>query len=202
MVLEIEGGLFGQRDVREQELLKQTDLTVYGDYVKSVQYGSVTMASATSGTAAITAVVVANSIILHLGSSLTTTTATAHGDIMSYMELTNATTVTTNRAGSTGTMISTFCVIEFQANIVKSNQRGTITFLTASATSAINEVNINKTMISYLGQNGGASGSDVDQLDHALANLTLTNSTTITATKASSSSPLNTNINYQLVEFY
>lgn len=92
---------------------------------------------------------------------------------------------------------------QFAGSGVKSVQRGTISFtgaLTAGAT--INSVNVSKTMVNYLGQNGyynAASSSFIDGI--GLARLSLDNSTTVTATRFSTSTVSHV-VSYEVIEFY
>ena len=148
--------------------------------LKSIQYGSITIpADATSATATITDVNTANCILFPLG-------LTVQEIDMQYsctrIVLTNATTVTAIRGYKyTGiTPIVNFVVVEFDTGI-KSMQQSTIT-LNAPATSAtatITAVNTAKCILSLLGFTN-TSGALISY-DHIIQ-LSLTNSTTVTAT--------------------
>lgn len=91
---------------------------------------------------------------------------------------------------------------------IKSIQRGVITISTNTSSSSvtINSVNTSKSVLHYLGQSTssynsgygtyGGSGASAD------AYLTLSNSTTITATRTVSSTNYIQYISYQIVEYY
>ena len=94
-----------------------------------------------------------------------------------------------------------------QSGKIKSIQRGIITIGTSSSSSSvtITAVDTSKSVLHYLGQstssyNSGygtfGSGSSVD------AYLSLTNSTTITASRVVSSANYTQYISYQIVEYY
>lgn len=91
---------------------------------------------------------------------------------------------------------------QFAGGGIKSVQRGTISFtgaLTAGAT--INSVNVNKTMVNYLGQTGYYNTTSSIFADGiGLARLSLDNSTTVTATRVTASTSLHV-VSYEVIEF-
>ena len=101
------------------------DNTLFGkgsSVVKSVQYGSIALSvSQTSNTATITAVVVAKSLLVHLGCTsgddLTQDTATAYttqAHFFTKLALTNTTTITASRGAHDDKSASVnFAIIEF-----------------------------------------------------------------------------------------
>jgi len=84
--------------------------------VKKVQYGTVTVAaSATSGTATITSVVIGKSVLIMLGSTFVAAANAITGAVDWHrITLTNSTTVTANTGGATNIAGTTgFVVVEF-----------------------------------------------------------------------------------------
>lgn len=82
-------------------------------------------------------------------------------------------------------------------NSIKSIQRGTITIAhpATSNTATVTAVDTAKSLLRLLG-----ALSNVDDV-RALAHIALTNSTTITATRSTSSSGWSTVVSYELVEY-
>lgn len=79
--------------------------------IKSIQRGTITIAgSSTSNTATITSVNTAKSIISLLG---TASTETSTANVLAHVALTNATTVTATRGGSTGSLVVGYQVVEY-----------------------------------------------------------------------------------------
>lgn len=90
------------------------------------------------------------------------------------------------------------------SSVVKSVQRGVISFSRATATATINAVNVNKAIVvfggsSYRGNYGGSDPYDSGYWD---ARLTLTNSTTVTATVGYYNSAWTGPTAWQVIEFY
>lgn len=101
--------------------------------------------------------------------------------------------------------IATMMNTAFQSgdvSVVKSVQRGVINIATGmlANTATINAVNTNKAIVIYggIGYSGNVSNSGTIDSTY----LTLTNSTTVTATRQGSSSNISTTVPYQLIEFY
>lgn len=166
--------------------------------IKSIQKGTVVALGAVSGTATITAVDLANSILIPAGASRTNTGVTQ--DLQQSqvtLVLTNATTVTATRGGVDGDLTAAFVVIEFYPGFLKSVQAGVITFSTASATATITAVTVAKAFVMCLGQSISLGAAN----DFVLAYLTLTNTTTVTATH-STAPGVTMSISFMVVEFY
>lgn len=150
-----------------------------GARIKSIQYGTVVVTDGnSSGTATINSVDINNSIIMFLGKDQTD----PDGDNgYRKIALTNATTVTATRIGISSTGITGFVVLEFESPGVASVCAGEVVLGVgvASATATINSVDINKALLVYLGEtiNYGDVGC------YQMAYLTLTNATTVTATR-------------------
>ncbi len=81
--------------------------------IKSIQYGTITLTGggSTTGTATISAVVVAKTALHDLGSDVSGITAMIDED--AYLTLTNTTTVTATRTGTGGTLVRSFCAVEY-----------------------------------------------------------------------------------------
>lgn len=165
--------------------------------IKSIQRGTVAVASAAlTGTATITAVDLSNSVLVYGGQQTDNSIDTWHR-ACARIELTNATTITATRFEVGEIQTVTYEVIEFWPGVIKSVQRGTITMTAVNnATATITAVNTSKSMLGYLGysQENPSTASTI------MTRLTLTNSTTVTANRATGT--LNVIIGYQVVEFY
>lgn len=153
-----------------------------GATIKSIQRGTITIAASSStGTASITAVVVANSFIISLGSS-----GLFNGqwsDNLAEFSFTS-TLVTATRAGVGGAgLTSSFEIIEYESNVVKTIQSFSVAIAggTTSNTTTITAVNTAK---SYIIPRGSKSTDTGGNGPDGLGYLRLTNSTTITGTRA------------------
>lgn len=146
-------------------------------FIKSVQRGSVTIASgATTNTATINSIDVNNARLKFLGCNDAGSDVTAKA--LTRIALTNATTITASVSSApTANLVTGFEIIEFYPGVIKSVQRGTITILAGntSNTGTITTLNPAKSEVSYLGATVTNGALD-------LAWITLTNATTITAT--------------------
>lgn len=164
--------------------------------VKSVQYGTVVLTNVDEATATITAVNTDNAILVFLGASGSATTNINR--MLTRVALTNATTVTGTRGNGTNAMTIAFVVIEFQPGVIKRVQRGTITIGSAAAsnTDTITSVNTAKAVAIYLGHSSSNTGID----DSDWLRMTLTDATTVTATRGDTTGTLI--VSYQVVEFY
>ena len=79
--------------------------------VKSIQYGSITMSGTIgSGTATITSVDTSKAVLIHLGSRVASSSG---GNGQVTLSLTNATTITGNRASTSQTCVANFVVVEY-----------------------------------------------------------------------------------------
>lgn len=166
--------------------------------IKSIQRGTITcVGGATSATATISSVVTANSSIRCLGMTQTMV-STDWGVGLGRLSLTNATTVTANvSSGSSGDAVLSYEVPEYNANFVKSVQRGTITWSTAgAATATITSVDTTKTELTNSGYHvtTGPPGTDA-----GATKIVLTNATTVTANKIAAG--ITSNVNYEAREF-
>ena len=92
---------------------------------------------------------------------------------------------------------------QFAGGGVKSVQRGTIVFTSATTAGAtITAVDPNKTMLNYLGQNGYYNVTTTNSLDGiGLSRISLTDSTTVTATRYTTSTTGHI-VSYEVIEFY
>lgn len=165
--------------------------------VKSVQSGTIVIgAGATSATGAITAVVLANSVLNYLAWASDPTAVTVREDNM-LLELTNTTTVTASHDTAGQSIAAGFQVIEYWPGIIKSVQRGTITIAngTVSNTATIPAVNTAKSSLTYL----GAQFTAIAVTDYR-ARLALTNGTTVTATRIGNTDAIT--VGYEVVEWY
>lgn len=165
--------------------------------IRSVQYGNVSIATASlTGTSTITAVDMANAMLLH-GGSLSNNAAANPRASSCRLTFTNATTITATR-GATGVADSNafYVVVEFVPGIIKSIQRGTITLTSVSTANAtITEVNKAKSAPIWLGSDLGAGD------DNMYASLNLTNGTTVRADRYASTAST-TVVGYQVVEWF
>lgn len=154
----------------------------------SVQYGSITItAPSTSGTFTISPVNTGSSVVMGLGESTNApTTAMCEGLI--YVTLTNSTTVTATKGGG-GTYNATinFVVISFNALSVKSIQDVYMTGADGSTvdTATISAVNTSKSLIIMRSPIAAPSPNcnNTGPTD-IFTRVTLTNSTTLTKTRA------------------
>ncbi len=168
-----------------------------GGDVASVQYGSISLATTVlSGTATITSVDTTKSVVMFLGFNNDDNSGAAHP----YLVLTNATTVTATRKYGTGSnIVVKFIVITFTA-LNQNVQSGVIsipgTNLTATAT--VTAVVVAKSMLVFGGYSMETSLADTD-INRPM--MTLTNTTTITATRNSGAGGGITYIAWALAEF-
>jgi hypothetical protein len=178
--------------------------------IKSIQYGTVTIAgAAASGTATITSVTVNSSVVMMMGyknadASNLGTGSTPSG-LFAHVVLTDPTTVTATRFGTPGTsLLCPFIVVEFLPNLVKTRQTGTITIATGaqSNTASITAVVLNKAFMPYQGfLNKNTNTLDTTNPQNNFFGLTLTNTTTITAANGGLNNVADTIIPYTVLEF-
>lgn len=164
--------------------------------IRSVQAFTITLtAPATSNTATISSVTTANCMLILTGSHGVQNSAT---DDFADLVLTNSTTVTATRTGTLGDMKVSGYVIEFEAGVIKSNQTGTISIGGGgtSNTGVITGVDTTKAIPLYLGCRSDSSSNSVNLYG---ADVTLTNGTTVTASRPSTTG--NHTVRYQVVEF-
>jgi hypothetical protein len=148
--------------------------------INSIQQVSITIAAnATSGTATISTVTVANAVPLLQGQTNTDTGTATQAKDSARCELTNSTTVSAfrNTADVSNSIVVDMVVVEFSTG-VNSIQAGTFTVTNCtSATCTITAVGANA-FVAWLGTSATSTGVA------AAADVVLTNSTTVTASLA------------------
>jgi len=97
--------------------------------------------------------------------------------------------------------------MSFSPTVVKSTQQGTIAlnYGSTTATATITAVDTNKTQLTMLGLSTQHAVANIYQPGEVESRITLTNSTTVTATKNKFQSGVNSTIvtvAYRVVEFY
>ena len=144
--------------------------------VESVQYGTVSVANAGSGTATITSVDTTRSVVMFLGTS-TNVSSVNPVFTHAYAQLTNATTVTATCVNTAATRTISFAVIQFRPGVARTVQTYVITIgvSAGSGTATITSVNTPKALIVHGGDQMNA-GEDL-----CATWQTLTNATTVTA---------------------
>lgn len=173
--------------------------------VSSVQYGEITVtAPGTSGTATITSVDTARSVVATLGHSTDSAESSLGGEGAISVVLTNATTVTATKGGG-GTYSATvaFMVIEFAPGKVKSIQNVEIVGADSTLTNTvtITAVDTTKTMVvNRSGNTWTVSPGTATTIPAMFHRFTLDNSTTLSKTRQSA--PLNRqNLQLTALEF-
>lgn len=163
-------------------------------FIKSVQRGTVTITTALTGTATITAVDVSNSVIRYLGNTTDQGTAASSGRSC-RVALTNGTTVTATSGNAGNSYLVNFEVTEYFPGVIKSVQRSTIATAGTTATATITTVVMLKSEVSYLGMSTAID----DNANSVQVTLVLTNATTVTATHNAGGT--NTT-GFQVVEYF
>ena len=168
--------------------------------VKSLTRFSITIGNgATSNTATISAVDTANSAVFF---NMWTTSYTGDAPRLysPRVSLTNSTTVTASRdTADTATITVRGYVIEFKPSAIASIQQSTVTLpsSTASNTATISSVNTSRSMLLYQGITNTTTTTSPQGV---FSNIELTNSTTVTATRANGTTAVVT-IGFCVVEF-
>lgn len=166
--------------------------------ISRVQQGTVSIANnATSGTATITSVTTSRAAVLFLGQTVTQTGLDI-GFSCARLTLTNATTVTATRGVSNATsMVVGYVVVEFASGVTTQVQQASTTIAagSTSATSTLTSTATARTMLFWGGFTISASSTAITRMGRA----TLTNATTVTATRQSTSN--GTTVNVTAVEF-
>jgi len=180
-------------------LSKNSILGNSGVDIKSIQQVSITIgASVLTNTATITEVVPANTIIIFLGSYCQSVLGSV-GTIRT--DLTNATTVTAYRNANDTIRTSTvnIMVVEFSSGALKSKQTGVlaVTSPATSNTATVTAVVISKSLLLYTGHT--SSDTADNSFNYTNPSISLTNTTTITADRGSTSYDLA--IGWILIEF-
>lgn len=150
--------------------------------IASIQYGTVSLGTAASATAAINAVDTTRALLIDLRQNNNWSGGTQPAYTSTDLALTNSTTVTAVRqAGGGISCTASFCVVEFRPGVCRSVQSGTTT-AAGTTTATVTAVNTDKSMVFSLGLSGDSGGRD----DYFYARITLTNGTTITMTRGAS----------------
>lgn len=158
--------------------------------VASIQYGSITVnAPGTTGTATITSIDTARSVVAALGHSTDSPESSLGGEGSASVTLTNATTVTaTKGGGGTYGITISFMVIEFAVGQVKSIQNVEILGNDSVATNTLTITSVSTTKTLVINRTGGSwtpspgSGNSIPAIFHRFI---LTNSTTLTKVRNS-----------------
>ncbi len=169
--------------------------------IHSIQPFEITIGtSATSNTATITSVDTSKSVIF-FGGFTTTHNGNTYREFFPRVELTNGTTVTAYRDTSSASQTVTVrgTVVEFESAAVTSVQAGTINMASSSAsgTATISAVTTSRAAVFYLGNTNTTSTTSPQSV---LVRTDLTNSTTVTATRATANTAVLT-VGYCVVEF-
>lgn len=169
-----------------------------GGVISSMQRGLVTIAAdVTTGTATVTAVDLANTVIRlngYIGNNVTIE------EQLSRIDLTNSTTITFTRdtAGSV-TSIAAFNLKEYKPGIIKSIQSGTITksFSNFLDNLSVTSVDLNKSELIHL----GSTSTDATNTNYprAFTHIQMTSSTNIRVTVAQNNTEVVTG--WMLVEY-
>lgn len=163
--------------------------------IESIQYGTVALSGATSNTATISSVDTTRSLVVHLGQSNNWSGGTQPTYTVTKLSLTNATTVTATRGAVGGIDCNAaFAVLQFRPGAVRSVQQGNVT---PTGTATVTEVNTAKSLLLSMGISGDTGGIDGSWYSR----LTLTNGTTVTATRQDTSASALAH-NFVLVEFF
>lgn len=156
-------------------------LAANASVIQSIQQVSISLSAAqTSNTATISAVTTANAFVIPQGGITSVTATNAGVQNACYVQLTNGTTVTVTRQTATNTCTVNAVVIEFASGVTLI-QQGTISIASGSTsnTATITTVSANAFCI-YLGSSPSATAS----INGYCATAELTNTTTVTATVA------------------
>lgn len=164
--------------------------------IKSIQRGTITIGNtATSNTATLaTSVDPANSRIRYLGCGTNDNTSPE-----ARVTLTNATTVTATRIGTSNNTTVSYEVTEYQPGVIKSVQRGVISMASgnSSGTATITAVDTTKAECECLGDTTTDAGAPTNPANNGY--VALTNATTVTATHGNT---YDWSVGWQVVEFY
>ncbi len=172
--------------------------------IQSIQFGSIAIAGANlTATAAISAVVIANCLIIFTGCKTSDATASDLVEGFAKLTLTGTTTVTATRGGDGDSSTTTigFCIVEFAAGVLKSSGSGSITIASgaSSNTQTISAVVTANTIITGTGCAPTDTGTvGIGKLPGLI---TLTNTTTITASTGVNVASSGHSVGYSYVEF-
>tara|TARA_R110000824_G_scaffold299275_1_gene487402 strand:- start:46 stop:579 length:534 start_codon:yes stop_codon:yes gene_type:complete len=152
-----------------------------GHLIASVQRGTITLSGVDEATATITAVDPNRSVVMNLGNdSVAANSGQRPQRAFTNVTLTDATTVTAAREATSGTIILSYVVVQYETGTI-SVQRGELVVNGATSnTASINAVDMARSYIVP----GGIRGNTSSALwDRTQIYLVLTNLTTVTATK-------------------
>jgi len=167
--------------------------------IKSIQRGTITLTSVASNTATITSVTTANAYVAYIGHRDSDTVGN-NADNWTRLDLTNATTVTATRAGTTGTVIVSFEVIEYYTGRLRSLQTVSISITNGNTSNtATLGTTLQSTAKAIIIWAGNSSSPTAIAPDSGWVNLVLTNTTTVTATRTGSAGTVV--VNATVVEF-
>lgn len=164
-------------------------------FVRSVQRGTATILNTFSTVAAtITAVDPTWTVVFFVGQTHSAL-STVPSNWSCRVALANSTTITPVRTGTSGNLLVSYEVIEFWPGAIRSVQRGNVN---TGSTATISAVVTTKTVLVWMGQQMTHAGGGGEEAT-IQGWLTLTNSTTITASATSTGS---SEVAYEAVEYY
>lgn len=168
-------------------------------YFFTAQHYAIDLTGAASNTAAISSV--STSLTCLSRPSWSNTGTSDNRSDWCRTALTSGTVVTASRDGTTGNIIVYGSAITFDAAVIQSIQRGTISIgtSTTSNTATISSVTKNNSIIIFDGCAAPAGGSAAHQYYNATVELT--NGTTVTARVNSALSTTQRTVGYTVVEF-
>lgn len=174
--------------------------SVLPSWIESIQLGTIVQV-ANSQTATIASVDVSRTVLIPQGWD---NGGLDPDEMLGILTLTNATTVTLSfgGTGTIGTVTYAFAVVQLLPGVLRSLQYGTMSMAhpTLTTTATITAVNTSKTFLLHLGNAFGMTGRQ--QFRYATNALTLTNETTVTATRTVSQPTATTACGFAAVEFF
>jgi hypothetical protein len=159
-------------------------------FIKSVQRGSISMFGTASNVAPMTAVDTANTLLRWLGGT-SDDIGTTVNVATTRVELTANNQITGFCGIASGTQTVGYEVVEYNPGLIRSVQRGTVT---SNGTATIQAVDFNRATIECLGWT--SSAATVNNNSHP--QLSLTNSTTVTATAVAGTA---STVGFQVVDW-
>ena len=187
-----------QKDLTGSALDSRVAQFGYRSLIRSIQRGSIVIGNTASSNTATITTVDTNNTALYLVCSSSDATVDKWDCVFGRLALTNATTITATRTGTTGdNQTYVYEVVEYWPGVIKQVQRGTIALTgVGSNTATITAVTTTKATLNCL----GFLCTELSVPNRIMTRLELTNTTTITATRAVGTN--NVTIGYQVVEFY
>ena len=181
------------------------DVTITNAGVTSISAGVVDTAELADD--AVTAAKLADTAVTAGSYTAADITVDAQGRITSAGDGSSATTIASQAEAEAGTentkMMTPLRVAQAIAalggSVIQSIQRGVITTSTGSGTATITAVDVDKTMLNFLGHTSSLSGSvTTATLGGTTGRIVLTNTTTVTFTRGSSGTGV---VSYEVIEF-